>query len=613
MDDAAPQRETGAPTTRRGSWFATGRAGWALALLWAACVLPGFFALPPVDRDESRFAQASRQMWEGVAEGDAGALVVPRIQDRPRLNKPPLIYWLQSIPGAAFDRGPWGVTLGPLESGTIWAYRIPSALCALAAVLMTWRLGRRMFHPAAAWWGAALLGACVMLMWDARQARADQLLLACTVAAQWGLWEVWRRASRGRPVGAWRVLWFWCAIALGVLAKGPITPMVALLTALAMSAASRRWRWMLGARPLVGLGIVAAVVAPWVVGVAAEVGFRDYLSLVYDETIGRSGAPKESHWGPPGYHLVLSAVIFFPGSLVTLAAVAWAFRRSFRPARPGVAARLGALRNRRGADATLFCLAWLVPSWLVFEASATKLPHYTLPLYPALALLTARGLLAIGSGRLAWGRDAGSRVGVALWTLIGTALCVVFPVFLLWTGVGWGPLWVAALAGVALAVTLLGEAAYHAWRGDALRAQWPGLGAAVVGMTVSAGMLLPRHSELWVSSRLAAVIRAADAADVADPAYASDVALVGYAEDSLLFLTRGRAERTGRGRIGELVNRSGLGLTVVEPTAEPPAVPGWRRIHGVVGGFNYSNGERVSLRVVGFGDWTGEPGSYHSD
>src|SRR4051812_42978968 len=66
-----------------------------LVLLCLAVYLPGLRSIPPVDRDESRFAQASRQMLEGGVAGTPGAWVVPMVQNRPRLNKPPLIYWLQ--------------------------------------------------------------------------------------------------------------------------------------------------------------------------------------------------------------------------------------------------------------------------------------------------------------------------------------------------------------------------------------------------------------------------------------------------------------------------------------------------------------------------------------
>ena len=115
-------------------------------LLCLAVYLPGFASIPPVDRDESRFAQASRQMFESVAlpEGALrsgwhdGGLIVPMIQDRPRLNKPPLIYWLQAASAAAF-------TGGDPERDAIWMYRGPRLLGAVAAVLLTWRLGLGLF------------------------------------------------------------------------------------------------------------------------------------------------------------------------------------------------------------------------------------------------------------------------------------------------------------------------------------------------------------------------------------------------------------------------------------------------------------------------------------
>jgi 4-amino-4-deoxy-L-arabinose transferase-like glycosyltransferase len=178
-------------------------------LLCAAVYLPGMFSIPPVDRDEARFAQASRQMFESVALPDeakndamhGGGLVVPMVQDRPRLNKPPLIYWAQAASA-------WLWTGGDPLRDAIWMYRLPSALFATLAVLITWRIGCSMLDPRAGWAGAALLAVCPMVVWDAHQARSDQLLLACTTLALWGLWEVWSRARRGRAGWVWPVaLW----------------------------------------------------------------------------------------------------------------------------------------------------------------------------------------------------------------------------------------------------------------------------------------------------------------------------------------------------------------------------------------------------------------------
>src|SRR6185437_12974939 len=79
---------------------------------------------------------------------------------------------------------------------------------------------------------------------------------------------------------------------------------------------------------------------------------------------------QEAHGAPPGYYFILFWVTFWPAA--TLAAMAvpsvWASRRE------------------KGAR---FLLAWIVPAWIVFELVITKLPHYVLPLYPAIAILIA--------------------------------------------------------------------------------------------------------------------------------------------------------------------------------------------------------------------------------
>src|SRR5688572_29917623 len=118
------------------------------------------------------------------------------------------------------------------------------------------------------------------------------------------------------------------------MTKGPITPMIAGLTCLALSLVSRQWRWLLQLRPLLGVIIVVAVVGPWVYLVGQEIGWSKYLAIVYDETIGRSAGAKEGHWGPPGYHIVLLGVLFWPGSLLTAAAIGRAWRRGMRVSAP---------------------------------------------------------------------------------------------------------------------------------------------------------------------------------------------------------------------------------------------------------------------------------------
>src|SRR5262249_43999716 len=110
--------------------FATGshaRAVAMLALVSLLAFLPGFFQIPPVDRDEARFAQATKQMIE------SGDYVDIRFQDETRYKKPVGIYWLQAAVVTTAE------ALGvPNARTTIALYRIPSLLGAIGAVLLTY-------------------------------------------------------------------------------------------------------------------------------------------------------------------------------------------------------------------------------------------------------------------------------------------------------------------------------------------------------------------------------------------------------------------------------------------------------------------------------------------
>jgi len=98
--------------------YASAAHGRAAALLVAFCLIafiPGFFQIPPVDRDEARFAQATKQMVE------SGEYVDIRFQDEVRYKKPVGIYWLQAVAVKA------GEVLGiPNARTTIWLY--PTAI-----------------------------------------------------------------------------------------------------------------------------------------------------------------------------------------------------------------------------------------------------------------------------------------------------------------------------------------------------------------------------------------------------------------------------------------------------------------------------------------------------
>src|SRR3974390_868766 len=134
--------------------FVSGSHLRATLFLLACCallLLPGFFAIPPVDRDEARFAQATKQMVE------TGDFVDIRFQDDVRYKKPVGIYWLQSVTVQTAS------ALGlPRAQLRIWVYRIPSLLGAIGAVLLTYWAGLAFVTRRGAVFAALMMCASVL-------------------------------------------------------------------------------------------------------------------------------------------------------------------------------------------------------------------------------------------------------------------------------------------------------------------------------------------------------------------------------------------------------------------------------------------------------------------
>ena len=187
-------------------WLAVRPAPRSLALLAMVPLLflAGWFTIPPIDRDEARYAQATKQMLE------SGDFFDIRFQDDPRHKKPIGIYWLQAAAVAP---------LGTDARDAIWAYRIPSLIgVAVVLLLIPW-CARPLVGPEAALLAAVLVAATIILGVEARLAKTDAALLATIVAMQGALARVW--LDPATPGWRWPAL-FWTALGMGILIKGPV-------------------------------------------------------------------------------------------------------------------------------------------------------------------------------------------------------------------------------------------------------------------------------------------------------------------------------------------------------------------------------------------------------
>ena len=364
--------------------WSRGWRGPALAALIAFLAgLPGVFAVPPLDRDESRFAQATAQMLE------TGDFVVIRFQNEPRFKKPVGIYWLQAGSVAL---------LSEAEARDIWAYRIPSLLGAmLAAAACAWGAAVFFGGPAGLLAGATL-ASTFLLSSEAFIAKTDAVLCGTTTLAVAALARIYAGSLNGAPAGRLTRLLFWAGLSAAVLVKGPVGLMVVALTAIALWIWDRKAPWLKSLGWSWGLILFAALIGPWAwaVTVATDGGFWS-AALVGDLAPKLAGG-QESHGALPGYHTLATLLLFFPATLLLPAALTHGWRHR---AEPGVR----------------FALAWLVPAFLVFELTPTKLVHYTLPTYGALAWLVVAALREPLGDRVRW-------IGAGLSALVATLLTV---------------------------------------------------------------------------------------------------------------------------------------------------------------------------------------------
>jgi len=534
-----------------------------LVLLSLACFLPGFTTLQPMDRDEPRYAQASKQMLE------AGDFVDIRFQDEARHKKPIGIYWLQAASVAI------GEALGvPEARRTVALYRIPSLLGAIATVLLTYWAALAFLGRRGAFLAAAFMATSIILMVEARLAKTDAALAACAVATMGGLARAY--LSRGAGILTKRTLgFFWLGMAAGILIKGPLIPMFVGLPALVLWWREKSGRWLLTLRPVPGAIFTLLVVLPWFVAITWKSGGAFFSESVGHDMLGKVGTAQTYHWAPPGYYLLAFFATFWPGAVLAAIAVpfAWIHRRD---------------------EHVTFALAWIVPSWLVFELVPTKLPHYVMPLYPAIAIVT---VMAISRHFVGPQRPL-ARLSTVLIPLIPLALAVGI------AAAAWNLDNTLPYRAIPL-LALSTAAGFYAWwlfvRAQVLKSIWASFAAAVLLSVGVFGLGQLDLRSLKLSPRMAEVARNMACEN-------PRVATLGYREPSLVLLTGTNLEMLETGaEASAFLRQGGCRLVFVEKRFEEEFRAANERLGQQpslstrVSGFNINSGRRLDIGAYAAG------------
>jgi 4-amino-4-deoxy-L-arabinose transferase-like glycosyltransferase len=306
----------------------------------------------PIAIDETRYLTVAWEMFSG------GDWLVPHLNGDYYTHKPPLLFWLIDAGWSVFGVSAWWPRLVPLLAG-------------LAAWVVLWRLGRRLWPQIEDVSPFAVILAGGTLVWalTGTLIMFDMLLALWVLVGMLGL----ARAGDGDARGWWL---FGAGLGLGILTKGPVAILHLLLPAVLGPWWSAHARQAPGAwylKLLAGFALGALIALAWVIPAALSGGAEYREMILWKQTADRVTS-SFAHRRPFWWYLPVLPLLCLPWVL-------W---------RPAWEAR----RNRAGlADrGTRFCIAWALPVFLAFCAISGKQPQYLLPLLPAIALLAARAL-----------------------------------------------------------------------------------------------------------------------------------------------------------------------------------------------------------------------------
>lgn len=441
-----------------------------IAALAAGVFLPWLGSMTLFDIDETLFANAAREMEQ------TGDYIVPYFNGEAFYDKPPLMYWVMIAGYRVFGINEMGARIG-------------SALAGIGSCLLIFVLAKEMFGRAAAVIAAVVAATTLMIFVECRIATADSVLMLTTILMFLGFWRVCN--GRRRPAN-WLMLYG--GLAAGSLTKGPVSFAVLAVSAAIYAMLRREYPTgsRIGARAklwwhemrcvarelhlVIGGAVALAVVLAWLVP-AVIVTKGDFITDgFYKHVVARafSARAMQGHGGIPVIHyLAILPVAFFPWFAVL----------------PESIRRFWGSSGDRGRRA--FLVAWAIAPFLLFSFLRTKLPHYTMPAYPALAIICGWALASALERHEGFWKHWLGKAGIITFTVVGAGLAVglvAFPTVIQW------PEMRAATLPVAVSVLVLTIAVWPTFV-LAGRLRWQAVAgiAALMAITIllSAAMAAP--------------------------------------------------------------------------------------------------------------------------
>tara|TARA_B100001093_G_scaffold166798_1_gene159383 strand:- start:6741 stop:8489 length:1749 start_codon:yes stop_codon:yes gene_type:complete len=326
-----------------------------LSLLIFTALFSGQKTIPPIDRDEARFAQASRQM---VLSND---FINIKFQDEIRAKKPIGIYWLQSFAAKMFGYE------------DISSFRIPSLLSSFISIVFLTLITRLIFSFEQSLLVALFFGSSFVFVGEAHLAKTDSALLSLICIQQFLLLKIILSKKKSFKIEYVYPSFLWLVFAFGVLVKGPVSIAILFSTIISFCFFQKSINLLKSIKPVLGILICSIIIIPWFLAIQEATNGLFFQKAFNEDFFNKLQSGQEGHGAWPGTHLLLLSITLWPIATFLPSLILFC-------------------KENKNNLVVRFLICWIVPFWIMIEITPTKLIHYPLPILPAVTILTIGGL-----------------------------------------------------------------------------------------------------------------------------------------------------------------------------------------------------------------------------
>ncbi len=315
--------------------------------------IQGILKLPVMDRDEARFATASKTMMETKDFVDI------KMQDEARYKKPIGIYWLQSISNYFFGNPPYD---------EIWVYRLPSIIGVILSIFFIHNFVRKEYNQKKSILCVYCLVLPILTISEVHQAKTDGFLFLTVVISN----LILIKGIKDNFLDLINKLLFWFVSSVGVLIKGPIIFIFTILPLFFFSIFKKK-NYFKVIWTIRGFLLFLLISIPWFITITIISDGLFWHESAINDLFNKVRSGQESHGFPPGYYSFLMVLMFWPGVIF----IPILLKKIFKDL------KLSFLKK----DYEIFIFFWFIVPLILYELIPTKLPHYIFPSYAALSIL----------------------------------------------------------------------------------------------------------------------------------------------------------------------------------------------------------------------------------